>query len=127
MLNCRADHNVQDLRAKLFPLQIKKAVAPEAVPFVPLLGKRKERSLSSLGVSTPSVSAQSGLIGRRMKSAARKRHSLQESTHSVDRPVNEVEDDKTMEDSPVTLSSLETLCEIPQNGKQVKGQKLFFT
>lgn len=127
MLNCRADHNVQDLRAKLFPLQIKKAVAPEAVPFVPLLGKRKERSLSSLGVSTPSVSAQSGLIGRRMKSAARKRHSLQESTHSVDRPVNEVEDDKTMEDSPVTLSSLETLCEIPQNGKQVKDQKLFFT
>lgn len=127
MLNCRADHNVQDLRAKLFPLQIKKAVAPEAVPFVPLLGKRKERSLSSLGVSTPTVSAQSGLIGRRMKSAARKRHSLQESTHSVDRPVNEVEDDKTMEDSPVTLSSLETLCEIPQNGKQVKDQKLFFT
>ncbi|KAL4643397.1 hypothetical protein ACB092_02G088900 [Castanea dentata] len=114
----RADHNVQDLRAKLFPLKIKKAVAPEAVPLVPLLGKRKERSLSSLGVSTPSVSAQSVLIGRRMKSAARKRHFLQESTHSVDRPVNEVEDDKTMEDSPVNLSSLETLCEIPQNGKQ---------
>lgn len=127
MLNCRADHNVQDLRAKLFPLQTKKAVAPEAVPFVPLLGKRKERSLSSLGVSTPTVSAQSGLIGRRMKSAARKRHSLQESTHSVDRPVNEVEDDKTVEDSPVTLGSLETLCEIPQNGKQVKDQKLFLT
>nr|XP_023872058.1 E3 ubiquitin protein ligase DRIP2-like [Quercus suber] len=100
VLHYRADHNVQDLRAKLFPLKIKKAVAPEAVPLVPLLGKRKERSLSSLGVSTPSVSAQSGLTGRRMKSAARKRHSLQESTHSVDRPVNEVEDDKTMEDSP---------------------------
>ena len=127
MLNYRVDHNVQDLRAKLFPSKIKKAVAPEAVPVVPLLGKRKERSLSSLGVSTPSVSAQSGLIGRRLKSAARKRHSLQESTHSVDRPVNEVEDDKTMEDSPVNLSSLETLCEIPQNGKQVKDQKLFFT
>lgn len=127
MLNCRADHNVQDLRAKLFPLKIKKAVVPEALPLVPLVGKRKERSLSSLGVSTPSVSAQSGLIGRRLKSAARKRHSLQESTHSVDRPVNEVEDDKTMEDSPVNLGSLETLCEISQNGKQVKDQKLFFT
>ncbi|XP_010457826.1 PREDICTED: E3 ubiquitin protein ligase DRIP1-like [Camelina sativa] len=65
----RPDHNLQDLRAKIFPLKRKKVKAPEMVS---LPTKRKERSISSLVVSTPRVSAQGGTTGRRTKAATRK-------------------------------------------------------
>ncbi|XP_062150066.1 E3 ubiquitin protein ligase DRIP2-like [Alnus glutinosa] len=94
----RADHNVQDLKAKLFPTGRKKIKSPEAVPSVPLPGKRKERSLSSLGFSATRLSAPPGLIGKRIKSAARKFLVLQESTLFVDDPFNREEDDKEVED-----------------------------
>ncbi|XP_075507178.1 E3 ubiquitin protein ligase DRIP2-like isoform X1 [Primulina tabacum] len=64
----RPDHNLQDIRAKIFPY--KKAL--EVVTPVTFPAKRKERSLSSLVVSTPRVSMQSGMTGRRSKSIARK-------------------------------------------------------
>lgn len=110
----RVDHNVQDLKAKLFPLVRKKIKAPEAMPSVPLPGKRKERSLSSLGVSATRLSAHSGLIGRRIKCTARKCLALQESTLFVDQPFNREEDDKKVEDCPVSLSSPEPLFKIAQ-------------
>lgn len=68
----RADHNLQDVRAKIFPYKRRKVEAPEVVTPVTLPAKRKERSLSSLVVSTPRVSTYSGMTGRRSKSVARK-------------------------------------------------------
>jgi E3 ubiquitin-protein ligase DRIP len=125
LLICRADHNVQDLRAKLFPSVRKKIKATEAIPSVPLPGKRKERSLSSLGVSTTRLSAHSGLIGRRIKSAARKCLALQKSTTFVNEPFNREEDDKKVEDCLVSLSSPKPLFKFAQNRRQVKEVFIF--
>uniref|UniRef100_A0A0E0KIV9 RING-type domain-containing protein n=1 Tax=Oryza punctata TaxID=4537 RepID=A0A0E0KIV9_ORYPU len=72
----RPDHNVQDIRNKVFPLKVKKVGAPKA-PTVTLPVKRKQRSLSSLVVDapmvvgTPKVAVQTGLTGRRTKTARR--------------------------------------------------------
>ncbi|KAG6403028.1 hypothetical protein SASPL_135243 [Salvia splendens] len=68
----RLDHNLQDVRAKIFPYKRMKVRAPEVVSPVTSPVKRKERSLSSLVVSTPRVSTQSGMTGRRSKSITRK-------------------------------------------------------
>lgn len=68
----RPDHNMQDIRAKIFPYKRRKIRTPEVVPSVSPPVKRKERSLSSLVVSTPKVSVHSVLTGRRTKSATRK-------------------------------------------------------
>ncbi|XP_022719137.1 E3 ubiquitin protein ligase DRIP2-like isoform X3 [Durio zibethinus] len=69
----RPDHNLQDIRAKIFPFKRRKISAPEIMPSTSPPAKRKERSLSSLVVSTPKVPMQSGLTGRRTKATARKR------------------------------------------------------
>ncbi|THU65381.1 hypothetical protein C4D60_Mb05t03040 [Musa balbisiana] len=63
----RADHNLQDLRAKIFPFKKAKAGAPDPSPFITLPVRRKEISLSSLVVNTPRIAAQTGLTGRRRK------------------------------------------------------------
>ncbi|XP_078159765.1 DREB2A-interacting protein 2 isoform X1 [Carex rostrata] len=73
----RPDHNLQDIRNKVFPLKRKNSGTPE--PPLPLPARRKERSLSSLVVSAPRVSNQSGLTGRRTKPSRR----------SVKSPANE--------------------------------------
>ncbi|XP_024009115.1 E3 ubiquitin protein ligase DRIP1 isoform X2 [Eutrema salsugineum] len=79
----RPDHNLQDLRAKIFPLKRRKVKAPEIVS---LPARRKERSMSSLVVSTPSVSAQTG---RRTKAATRKE--LRDSGSLAERTVKKEE------------------------------------
>ncbi|KAF5462834.1 hypothetical protein F2P56_018808 [Juglans regia] len=65
----RPDHNLQDLRVKIFPLKRRKVEGPEvtATSFLPV--KRKERSLSSLVVGTAKGPMQIGLTGRRTKAA----------------------------------------------------------
>ncbi|CAN8247510.1 unnamed protein product [Cochlearia groenlandica] len=70
----RPDHILQDLRAKLFPLKRSKERTPEVVSSttLPATARRKERSISSLVVSTPRVSAQAGTTGKRTKSGTRK-------------------------------------------------------
>lgn len=73
---CRPDHNLQDIRAKIFPLKRRKVNAPEVAPSVSLPVKRKERSLSSLVVSTPKVSMQAGLTGKRSRALTRKAAAL---------------------------------------------------
>ncbi|XVF42210.1 hypothetical protein PTKIN_Ptkin01aG0342100 [Pterospermum kingtungense] len=70
---CRPDHNMQDIRAKVFPFKRRKIRAPEVMPSTSAPAKRKERSLSSLVISTPKVPIQTGLTGRRTKASARKR------------------------------------------------------
>ncbi|KAL6527673.1 hypothetical protein OROMI_029484 [Orobanche minor] len=68
----RPDHNLQDVRAKIFPHKRTKVKPPQVVAPVMLPIKRKERSLSSLVVSTPRISTHTGMTGRRSKSIARK-------------------------------------------------------
>lgn len=131
----RADHSLQDLRARIFPSKRKKArepatvssvpedvpsvpealmAVPEAVPVqesehsVPLIGRRKERSLSSLVVSTPKISVKSVLTGKRSKSVARKRES----------PIPVEEQIKKEDDYYESLSSPETLRKIAQTKRQ---------
>lgn len=63
----RPDHILQNLRAKLFPLKRKKERAPELVSSITLPARRKERSISSLVVSTPRISAKAGTTGKKQK------------------------------------------------------------
>ncbi|KAF8394333.1 hypothetical protein HHK36_020541 [Tetracentron sinense] len=109
----RPDHNLEDVRAKIFPFKRRKVKAPELVPSISLPVRRKERSLSSLVVSTPRVSTQSGLTGRRTKAVSRKaavfRGSLEESIKKEEDPV---------EDHPGSSSSPETLNKIAQYKRQ---------
>lgn len=89
---CRTDHSLQDLRTKLFPSKRRKdKPANEDFPSTPFPVKRKERSLSSLGVNEPGSSSQSCLTGRR-KYPVRKNLTLLESTLSVENPI-QIEDD----------------------------------
>ncbi|KAI3449722.1 hypothetical protein Pfo_006387 [Paulownia fortunei] len=110
----RLDHNLQDVRAKIFPYKRIKVKAPEVLSPVTLPAKRKERSLSSLVVSTPRVSTQSGMTGRRSKSIARK--ASRGSSFTIEKPVKKEED--SMEDHPESSSSPETLNKFTQNTRQ---------
>lgn len=67
----RPDNNLQDVRTKIFPLKRRKMKAPESVPLISAPARRKERSLSSLVINTPPVSAQVSLSSR-TKAVARK-------------------------------------------------------
>lgn len=62
---CRVDHNLQDLRAKIFAFETKIDNASGTVASAPLPAKRKERSLSSLVVTAPRASPQSCPTRRR--------------------------------------------------------------
>lgn len=62
---CRPDHNLQDIRARVFPSKKRNTKALEASSSVRLPAKRKERCLSSLVVSAPKVSMQASLTGKR--------------------------------------------------------------
>ena len=114
LIICRPDHNLQDIRAKIFPLKRRKVEAPEVTPTNSLPVKRKERSLSSLVVSTPKVPMQTGLTGRRTK-AARKAairggFAVEEHTKKED----------SAEDHPVSSSSHDSQNKITRNKRQVK-------
>jgi E3 ubiquitin-protein ligase DRIP len=108
----RPDHNLQDLRAKIFALKRRKVKAPGIVS---LPGKRKERSISSLVVSTPMVSAQAGTTRRRTKAPTRKElrnGSLAERTVKKE----ESSGDELLE----STSSPDTLNKFTQNKRQSK-------
>ncbi|GER24899.1 polycomb group RING finger protein 1 [Striga asiatica] len=111
----RPDHNLQDVRGKIFPYKRIKARASDIVPAVTLPAKRKERSLSSLGVSTPHVSSQGGLTGRRSKSTARKA-SLKGTNFTIERPMKR--EDDSMDEQPESSGSPDTLRRFTQNIKQ---------
>ncbi|KAL6636923.1 hypothetical protein ACP70R_024495 [Stipagrostis hirtigluma subsp. patula] len=66
----RPDHNLQDIRNKVFPLEKTKVDSPKA-PTVTLPAKRKQRSLSSLVVDTPRAAIRTGLTGKRTKTTRR--------------------------------------------------------
>ncbi|KAG8062792.1 hypothetical protein GUJ93_ZPchr0003g16469 [Zizania palustris] len=82
----RADHNIQDVRSKIFPFKRKKIRAEEVAAPISLPSKRKERSISSLVVNTPIVTP-TGLTGRRTRAVARKAAALRGLGPVIDDPV----------------------------------------
>ncbi|XP_041005671.1 E3 ubiquitin protein ligase DRIP2-like [Juglans microcarpa x Juglans regia] len=102
----RPDHRLQDVRTKIFPFKRRKVNVPEVVPSNTLPARRKERSLSSLVVSTPRVSTQATMTGRRSRAVARKAAALQASRVPIEKQVKKEED--SMEDHPKSSSSPET-------------------
>ncbi|KAK3024581.1 hypothetical protein RJ639_044323 [Escallonia herrerae] len=104
---CRPDHNLQDIISKVFPSRRKIFKTAEFTPSNALPFKRKERSLSSLVVSTPKVSTQAGMTGRRTKSAVRKPTTLRGSSCGVEE-LDKKEGDST-EDCPESSRSSEKL------------------
>uniref|UniRef100_A0A6M2EJG8 RING-type domain-containing protein n=1 Tax=Populus davidiana TaxID=266767 RepID=A0A6M2EJG8_9ROSI len=113
----RPDHNLQDVRSKIFPYKKRKVEAPEVAESVALpVTRRKERSLSSLVVSTPKVSTHITTTGRRTKPFPRKAAALRGTNFSIEKPNNK--EHVPVEDSPESSSSPETLKKTNQNIKQ---------
>ncbi|XP_042015736.1 E3 ubiquitin protein ligase DRIP2-like [Salvia splendens] len=110
----RLDHNLQDVREKIFPYKRMKVRAPEVVSPVTSPVKRKERSLSSLVVSTPRVSTQSGMTGRRSRSITRK--ASRGSSFTTEKPIKK--EDNTMDDHHESPSSPEMLNRYTQNTRK---------
>ncbi|KAF7850628.1 hypothetical protein BT93_L5170 [Corymbia citriodora subsp. variegata] len=112
----RPDHNLQDVRAKVFPFKRRKVKAPESAPSTSLPIRRKERSLSQLVVNTPKVSSQTTMTGKRTKVTARKASVLQGSNFSIEKAVKKEED--STGDRLESSSSPETLSKFAQNIRQ---------
>ncbi|KAF6173448.1 hypothetical protein GIB67_027143 [Kingdonia uniflora] len=114
-LSCRPDHNLQDLRAKIFSFEKKKDNEVDYSPSISLPPRRKERSLSSLVVITPQVSAQTGLTRKRTKALAR-RTASRGSSIGVEEPKEK--EDCHLSDPGENSSSPETLTRIAQNRRK---------
>ncbi|KAJ0589354.1 putative transcription factor C2H2 family [Helianthus annuus] len=110
----RPDHNLQDVRGKIFPSKRRRVKAPEVAPSVTLPLRRKERSLSSLVVCTPRVSPQTTLTGKRSKGPPRKKP--RGSAFSVDKSVKK--EDDSIEDHQDSSSSREVSNKFTQNLRQ---------
>nr|XP_043609269.1 E3 ubiquitin protein ligase DRIP2-like [Erigeron canadensis] len=110
----RPDHNLQDVRAKIFPYKRRRVKAPEVMPSVTLPSRRKERSLSSLVVSTPRVSTQPTMTGKRSRVTSRKKS--RGSSFSAEKSVKK--EDDSDEDCQESSSSQETSNRISHNSKQ---------
>ncbi|KAF9609898.1 hypothetical protein IFM89_018983 [Coptis chinensis] len=98
----RADHNLQEVRDKIFPSREGKVTGSEVIPSALLDSRRKERSLSSLGISTPHSNIHLSLPGRRTKAAARKAAALRGSNFSSQDPIERMEG--SLDNSPDTLN-----------------------
>ncbi|KAH9305150.1 hypothetical protein KI387_009554, partial [Taxus chinensis] len=91
----RPDNNLQDVRSKIFPLKKKKMKTSDNISLGSAPARRKERSLSSLVISTPPVNAQAGLSSR-TKSVARKAaasRGIGNKRNSGGDPLNQITDD----------------------------------
>jgi hypothetical protein len=115
-LNFRADHNLQDVRAKVFPFKRKKVNAEEAEYPNTLPIKRKERSISSLVVNTPRITP-AGSTGRRTRAVTRKTAALRGLGPIIVDPPKKDNDrlNKQIDDS----SLLSSLSKVPQTRRQV--------
>ncbi|XP_061338133.1 E3 ubiquitin protein ligase DRIP2-like [Gastrolobium bilobum] len=111
----RPDNSLQDLRNKIFPFKRRKVKAPAVVPSVLLPARRKERSLSSLVVSTPRVSTKVTLTGRRTK-PSRKASGLLASSFSIEKTIKKEEE--LLEDRQDSSSSPDTSNKSAENGGQ---------
>ncbi|KAG4981929.1 hypothetical protein AAZX31_10G031200 [Glycine max] len=111
----RPDNILQDLRNKIFPFKKRKEKAPVSVSSALLPARRKERSLSSLVVSTPRVCTQSTMTGRRTK-PARKASGLQGSSFSIEKLIKKEEE--LLEDHQDNSCSPDTSNKSAKNGGQ---------
>lgn len=109
----RPDHNLQDVRSKIFPFK-RKEKAPEAPSVTPV--KRKERSLSSLVVDAPRVSPQTSRTGKRTKATPRKTSSLRGPSFHLEKP--DKDDEDSAEDLPERFSSPEMSNKLTPNNRQ---------
>lgn len=91
------------------------------MPSISLPAKRKERSLSSLVVSTPKVPLQTGLTGKRTKGSTRKASALRGCGFVI-----EDKKEDSAEDRPISSSSPDSFVKITQNKRQVKEADCFF-
>ncbi|GKD76782.1 E3 ubiquitin protein ligase DRIP2, partial [Tanacetum coccineum] len=107
------DHNLEDVRAKIFPYKRTRVNGPEVVPTA-LPSRRKERSLSSLVVSTPRVSTQNTMTGKRSRLTSRKKS--RGSSFFVEKGAKKEQD--SMEDGEESSSSHEISNRINHNSKQ---------
>uniref|UniRef100_A0A803QH36 E3 ubiquitin protein ligase DRIP2 n=1 Tax=Cannabis sativa TaxID=3483 RepID=A0A803QH36_CANSA len=112
----RPDHNLQDLRAKVFPIKRRKVKAAEVVTPVTLPVRRKERSLSSLVINTPRVSAHATMTGRRTKSVTRKAAALRGCGFSAEKPVKR--EDDSVENHQESSSSPEPSNKLSPHSRQ---------
>ncbi|RDX65639.1 E3 ubiquitin protein ligase DRIP2, partial [Mucuna pruriens] len=110
----RPDNSLQDLRNKIFPSNKRKEKAPVTVPSVLLPARRKERSLSSLVVSTPRVSTQSTMTGKRTKPA--RKASGQGPSFSVEKLIKKEEE--LLEDRQDSSCSPDTSNKCAKNAGQ---------
>jgi len=120
----RPDNSLQDLRNKIFPFNKRKQKAPVAIPSVLLPARRKERSLSSLVVSTPRVSTQSTMTGRRTK-PTRKALGLQGSSFSVEKLIKKEEE--LLEDRQDSSCSPDTSNKSAKSAGQVGKAFMLFS
>ncbi|XP_008788123.1 E3 ubiquitin protein ligase DRIP2-like isoform X1 [Phoenix dactylifera] len=111
----RPDHNLQEVRAKIFPFKRRNANAPEVVPPTQLPVRRKERSLSSLVVNTPRIATQTGLTGRRTK-AARRAAALRGLGPVINHSIKK--EDISAEKQAENSNSTEMLSKMTQNRRQ---------
>ncbi|WCJ21634.1 Polycomb group RING finger protein 1 [Euphorbia peplus] len=113
----RPDHNLQDVRAKIFPFKRRKveAEAAEVATSVVSPVRRKERSLSSLVVSAPKVSTQT-TTGRRTRHVQRKAAALRGSGFPHEEHIKKEE--YSVEDNLENASSPETVKKFKQNTRQ---------
>ncbi|KAK2417725.1 E3 ubiquitin protein ligase DRIP2 [Trifolium repens] len=120
----KPDHSKLNIRYIVFPSKRREVKEPEvvaaSVESVPVPAKRKERSLSSLVVNTPRVSAQSTKTGRRTK-PTRKASSLRSSSFSIEKSVKH--EDELLDNRPKSSSSPETSNELRQNNGQSEGSQ----
>lgn len=116
LIICRPDHNLQDIRAKIFPFIRKKIKAQEVVPSISLPAKRKERSLSSLVVIAPKVSTHTGFTGKRTKIGTRKAAALRGCNFLLEESIKteEIHDEVNL-----VSSASASLHMTAQNGSQV--------
>ncbi|XP_008786096.1 E3 ubiquitin protein ligase DRIP2 [Phoenix dactylifera] len=112
----RPDHNLQDVRAKIFPFKRRKVNAPEIVPPIALPVRRKERSLSSLVVNTPRIATQTGLTGRRTKAVARRAAALRGLSPVINQSIKK--EDNNAEKQAEDSISTETSSKMTQNRRQ---------
>ncbi|KAK2425654.1 E3 ubiquitin protein ligase DRIP2 [Trifolium repens] len=117
----RLDHSKLNLRYIVFPSKRREVKEPEVVAAsVPFPAKRKERSLSSLVVNTPRVSAQSTMTGRRTE-PTRKASSPRSSSFSIEKSIQQEEE--LLDNHPESSSSPETSNELHQNNGQSEGSQ----
>ncbi|KAE8729665.1 E3 ubiquitin protein ligase DRIP2 [Hibiscus syriacus] len=122
----RPDHSLQEVRAKNFPYKRRKISAPDVMPSASPPAKRKERSLSSLVVSTPKVPMQRGLTGRRTKATARKR--IADSRGCSFSVEGSPKKGDSAEDHPSGSTSPDSSNKISQRKRQVKeAEEILFT